>query len=463
MSRRLLLAGSGGASATIPDPLPGGGGGGTGGWPTAGDSTIASMRPTGRLLATLTVDPALPVTGTNKHTVGAAMDAAKLLQTADAQNSGLSFLGNLGPDYRVDIIIAPGEYDESVGTGEWINLVGATGDPADVVIFSNDNGGGVLHSFGATYVEGITFWSQDNGGGAASGPKYAWHITVSDGTSIAVNCVFLDENVSGGSGALGMDGGDGTYTLFYGCTITGASPPTITNLHGQLDPLEPLTVAFVNCTTNGNVGYSQLDTGVTDQLWVINTLNGGSPATPVTSGSVTVHTSGTWPVPVGGVSPHDLAYYYPSSVGSARTETIGSGDQAAFSPPVGRTYYVPLTVAQALNARWHGLVAAAAGGVCGVRMELRGYGATGPEATTTQGLGTLASGVNEVEFYYRATFYPGDAAKQIAYMAVSIDSGTPSLMGSLTAAVGAYYSDDGGTTIVPLTSGRVPVVRLRSA
>lgn len=460
MSRRLLVA-SGGVPTVIPDPPPGGTPPtGPTGWPATTDQVIASMRPTGRRLAALTVNPAAPITATNKHTIVAAMDQAKAIQATDAQNTGLAFLGNLGPDYRVDIIIAAGTYDEQVGTAGWVNLVGATGDPADVVIHNSGDSGGVIHSFGAIYMEGLTLWSQDNGGGTGTGPKYCWHIT-GGGTSIAANCILRSTN-TGSTGVSGMDGGGGTYTLFYGCDLTGAAPGVITNMHGANNPTEPLTIAWVDCTTNGEIGYSQLTSTMTDVLWSIDTTDAGSPAAITTSGSVTVHTTGTWPVPTGGVSPRDLAYHYPSAIGSAHTEIIGAEDQAAFSPPVGRVYYVPLTITQALNASWHGLVAAAAGGVCGVRMQLRGYGATGPEWEPTASLGTLVSGVNESQFYYRATFYPGDAAKEIAYMAVSIDSGAPSLMGSLTAAVGAYYSDDGGTTIQPVTSGRVPVVRLRS-
>jgi hypothetical protein len=46
---------------------------------------------------------------------------------------------------------------------------------------------------------------------------------------------------------------------------------------------------------------------------------------------------------------------------------------------------------------------------------------------------------------------------------VQATSGTPSLQGSLTQAAGAYYSDNGGTTITAVPGGtRVPVVRLRS-
>lgn len=457
-----MLFASGSASGGGPVDPPDEGGGGGSAYPATDDVVLLSMRPTGRRIASLTVDTSLAITSTNKHTISAAMDAAKNLQTANAQGSAVAFIGSIGPDYRVDIFIAPGTYTEEVGTGGWINLIGTGADPSEVVLTSAVTGGGTLHSYGPLYMENMTVVAQDNGGGSTSGPKYCWHLTIGGATTIAANCVFLNEN-SGSPAALGMDGGSGSYVLFYDCTIIGQAPPTITNMHGELNPTAPVTILWVDCTVNGNLGYSALDDyDVVDEMWVINTFNGGVPATPVSSGNVTVHTSGAWPVPVGGLSASDADYYLPSSVGTVHIETIGGGDQAAFSPPVGRIYYVPLAVASAINVFYSGIIAASAGGEVGVRPQLRQYGETGPEDADIGSLGTLVSGVNETLFYYRFTYYPGDAARDIAYMAVEIISGTPSLMGSLTAAVGAYYSDDGGTTILPVSAGRVPVVRLRS-
>lgn len=437
--------------------------GGLLGWPAAIDATAAALRPTSKPLATLTVNPAASPSSTNYTTIAAACTQATTLQNAAIQQTSLaagefSVYGSpQGPDYRVDIIISAGTYNETFGTGSWVALIGATGNPADVVITTSSNANdGTLHSFGPIYLEGLTLQSTGSGG-PATGTKYPWHITNSArGCSIAVN-VRLTELNTGGQGAIGMDGGEATTLLLYKCAITGISSGAVSNLHGASGNTLPVTTIIASCTMNGNIGYSELGSA-TDEFWFIGNT-GGSVGT--LTGSVNSHTTGTPPYPTKLLSALDVAYFRPGiQVGDV--QTFGDSDQAAFSPPSSRIYYVHVIPDRAIHRTHAGIVAASAGGVFGVRMARD----TIPPSSGSPGFnntGTLVVGANDALHSYFDTFYPGETGH--VWVKCGVVSGTPSVMGSLVMgnAAGSYYSDDGGTTrtLVPVGT-RVPVVRLVS-
>jgi hypothetical protein len=463
MSRYALLGGSRGGISGGPDPdpdpdpdpeVP------QTTYPTTADAIILAARPTGRTIATLTVDTRFDGSATNFHLIGDALTQAATLQDAAIQQGSLapgefSTLGSpRGPDYRVDIIVAAGTYTEELGAGSWVNLVGATGDPDDVVIQTNATGGGVFHPFGPLYVEGIRFNALTNGGAPDTGPKYPVHLTTGGpGAAVFVACKFISTN-PGGSGSFGMDGGGGLFVYFYDSDFS--APGGVMNLHGGTGNTTPVVVVWENCTNNGDFTYSE-DGSATDDVWLIGSTGGALD----TTGAVTEHTAGTPPRPAGALGALGQSYYYPEDITGPHpvTQTYGAGDQASFTPVANRVYYVRVTPTSAIHRTHMGVVAAAAGGVVGVRSVRR---ATPYPTGDTPGLGstgTLVVGANDVQSNFYDTYYPGESV----WVIVQATSGTPSLQGSLTQAAGAYYSDNGGTTITAVPGGtRVPVVRLRS-
>lgn len=451
--KAMLALKVGGTTPVVPDT----------GWPDALDATITALRPipTYQALTTLTVDPALPEVGVNFHTITAAMDKAGDIQDAAIQQTSLapgefSLYGDArGPEYRVDILVQPGDYEEAVGGKGWVALVGM-GAKGDVVIHSATTGGGTFHAFGPIYIENITFVSDDPGTGGMvdTGQKYPMHITVNGpGAFIAANCDFIVENESG-QWAVGMDAGPYVTTLFYKCGLTGLVDGTqCANLHSAEDVQGVITTMFVECTLSGDVVYSNLSDLSTDRTWDYNNTGGAV----LTEGTVTEHTSSDWPVPDRTLSDAAETYYLPVKTVPS-TQTYGVSGVAPFSPPDGRTYYVRVKTPAAIHRTHHGIVADDDGGVVGIRS---GRNSNPPEHQGTQSLGTVHDGINDIAFYYFDTFYPGDEI----FIQVDIVSGGPLLMGSLDWSDGSYYSDDDGATKSHCDPDNdpVPVIRLRSA
>jgi hypothetical protein len=256
-----------------------------------------------------------------------------------------------------------------------------------------------------------------------------------------------------------MDGGEGTSLTLYKCTLSSTVNASVTNVHGATGATVPVTVIFSNCVMDGDYGYTPLTTesGVVDELWAIG--NTGAGALTSSSGThLNVHTSGTPPYPANGLSTYQQGYYLPASAHTPHTQTFGAADQAAFSPPVGRSYYVHVVPTKSIHTTHAGVMAAANGGVVGVRRHRDAV----PPADVGTATVTLVTGENDVQASYYDTYYPGETAH--LWVQVDIVSGAPSLQGSLALASGSYYSDDGGTTISPVPGGtRVPVVVLKSA
>ena len=151
----------------------GGGGGGTPAawaWPTTADTTLTTLRPYGSPLTTRRVgtwaDHETP-------TDTALVDALVVAQTTI--NNTIPY-GQSGPQYHGDLLLAPGIHAGGQGAGGWRNIVGVTGNPADVTISSDSTAAdGVLHPYGASYIEGVTLKAGYNAG-ANTSPKYCAHI-----------------------------------------------------------------------------------------------------------------------------------------------------------------------------------------------------------------------------------------------------------------------------------------------
>lgn len=173
-----------------------------------------------------------------------------------------------GTEGRVLLILDAASYNEQVWLPSNVDIAGATGDPADVVIehicpegFSPLNTTG-----GPIWVGGVTCRLLEYPERAGSGVYSVHHHGGS--LSIFENVVFDGEN---STGSIGMDGDQGSATWLVGCEFrneAGRSDQT-TNMHGSPGNTQPLRLVYDNCITNGlNVNYSSLDTGAADEVYV---------------------------------------------------------------------------------------------------------------------------------------------------------------------------------------------------
>lgn len=422
--------------------------------PAARNATIASLRPAGRVVATYTASPT--DAAADYVTIGAAVEAAKAAQTAAGKQSSISWNGDgkdIGPDYRVDIVLGPGTYNEAVGMADWINLYGATGNPDDVIITSNAAGEGTVRTWGAAYFEGITIRSTEPASG--TGQKYPLHLTSGPRTTAVVDCKMVTTNtVATGSGAaIGQDGASGSYTLFYGCTITAVSTADwATNLHGAAGNTAPLDVVFVGCTANRPVVYDELASGQADKVyWIGGTANGltvkgAATVTTIdpgaTTGTVTatnVVSGSTWPAADGGVSSRDRAHFYPSKIGTAHDQKPVVTDAAPMTVTADRVYYVPVPISDAIHATHAGVEVTTAAGALNTHKSVQRGGTTPEPLFVNPAATTLTTGVFVEDFYHFKDFYPGDERVWVRLRF----SAAAGVMGSvnLPGAVPCYYED----------------------
>lgn len=296
--------------------LAAGTGGGTPGTPldqrpATDDTLLQSIRPNGRSIATLTVGP-----GKQYANIKDANTAAKTLQTARLAAEGQA---TLTPNYRVDVLVDPGTYVGEVVAGRFVAFY-ATGPGA--LLKQNAAATtpelGVLTTNGDTYWEGINITQDDEPD--TNRPKYPIH-AVNRGTSIYANCT-LTNNEPDVTTPFGMDGYDGGTTLLYGVTMG----PGGTNAHGWENTRIPQTMMYVKCASPSTVGWNALNNIAVDQLWVVESnvrgvvLAGTSSVAHIapsnTLGDLGVSLNGAsqdvnaaWPVPTGGLSAADRAFY----------------------------------------------------------------------------------------------------------------------------------------------------------
>lgn len=239
--------------------------------------------------------PVLPPAGT-----GAAVDGySEAMPTAAQYGARVAYVGaartyttiSAGITYaatlrtgtqRALVIVDPGSYTEQATTVPYVDLVGATADPADVVLHHPaPSGGSPLNTGGGpVYVGGITC-RLDAGTHGGSG-TYSWH---HHGSDVTILELVLFDSEAGTEAGFGMDGDTGSLTYLIDCAATAGS----TNLHGQLTNAEPLRFAVVRGTYALTFAYNDLESGKADELWLV----GVTATSWLTFGTgVIVHTDG---------------------------------------------------------------------------------------------------------------------------------------------------------------------------
>lgn len=493
MSRRIILAATRGGAVvpTDPDPDPDPGGDWTEGWPTTDDPILASLRPTG-------LEPVVVATGTPGDSVG------DLLTPMAATISGnlLTPYGAEGPRDHGVLFLPPGTYRGGFGTGNWLSIVGTTGNPEDVIIFSDtEDADGVVHPYGPLHMEGVTLkagFSET----LQKSPKYCAHIAGGFRTTFA-NVIFdasdARSGVFGSAGTVGCDGNVGAVVTFYRCTFIrqddlAGTENSAMNVHGGPAGVVPMSVAFIDCDmpNGGGFGGGGTSDGGHDELYVIGSTVGSlgigtsettdvwtdSDATvfnPASGGTVGVVTRGwtDWPQPApdsdAGLVPLWDSYFSPQILDTLGTtvERAVVTDAAPMTPVAGRTYYAPVPIRKGMWLNRYGLqVHSGAGALVTLIPE--------PDPGVTYGAiqrrnqpefldigtaaGPIGSGQWLVSYYYSWILYPGTDVTGGNRMWVKFRFDDPtgvSVDGSaeLPGLHDCYYSDDDGATLVKATAG----------
>ncbi|MGN8689478.1 hypothetical protein ACTND8_06185 [Atopobiaceae bacterium HCP3S3_F7] len=286
--------------------------------PVVDDPIVMAMRPDSRAIATLHVGP------TREHaTLTSAVAAAKQIQAARKTAEGAPFLT---PDYRVDIIMDPGHYDEPgpiTPIGPFIGVYAADVQKGTTSI----NREIVPHQF--VYWEGVDIHT----GAYMVDGKYCIHASNQRGTLVFARMSLTKVDPANPDTQLvtyGHDGGDWGFTVLYDATMTGG-----TNAHGWDFDVHPQTFCMIDVHGKGNAAWGGRNTP--DHFWLIDSscdvvdtkalggvhING----TDVRSGTISLNGSPLddrrdWPIPYGGLSPWARAHYgldYPTPPVDPRT------------------------------------------------------------------------------------------------------------------------------------------------
>ena len=301
--------------------------------PVVDDPLVMAMRPSGRRVGL--VRTALDGGG-DFTSLADAIAYGQSLQAAALAESGLA---TLTPNFRVDHLVDPGVHTPD-GSG-WDGSI-----PAFMGFYATDPTPGSTRvewglEGGGFYWEGIDVTAIDpTADPTAFDPKYPFHLHAGRSTTIITRCTLTNARLHGGGGdtPIGMDGLNGATLVMHDVALaTGA----YTNLHGELGTpapsWEPMDVVFSRCRfATGSLYHSTLYDPDQTEMWVVGCtadtagLKGDrsvlhlDPATVLarTTGSYAGHTKldgsaatgltdsrTDWPVPTGGLSARDRAYY----------------------------------------------------------------------------------------------------------------------------------------------------------
>lgn len=215
-------------------------------------------------------------------TIGAAIQAA----SAGGQGS------------RSLVLVHPGTYVEQVGASARVDIVGATGDPRDVVIEWDPDSYSPLNTWGGPlYVAGVT--ARLVGGPHTGSGIYSVHHK-GERVTIFEKCRFEGDATVPGS--IGADLGPGSVTWLIDCVIDGTingPGPGILNMHGWPVNDAPWRVVWLRCQVlNVKISANSNGSGRQDELWVVDcdapAIIGDMPAGVLyTDGSVPIDPSTT--------------------------------------------------------------------------------------------------------------------------------------------------------------------------
>ncbi len=236
-----------------------------------------------------TGDPAIPGYSTAMPTAatygarvfhaGAGQPYASIVA---AKTAAVAARAGLPGSARSLIVVHPGDYDETVAIGPYVDLAGATANPADVHIHNaNLNGGSPIWASGPTFIGGVTVRLDPVPEGQTrqgTGIYDGFHLSNQAMSLVLEKCVM---------GSAGADFAGFGRAYFIECAFLA---PGQMNLHGWPVNAGPVLVAFVDCTAAAGVklSYNTFNSPHPDEVWIVGTV---APGWSVEGANATVRVS----------------------------------------------------------------------------------------------------------------------------------------------------------------------------
>lgn len=232
--------------------------------PPAADPIVALMRPQDRCIGQITVSKDGTGDYTTVHEANAAAtalkEAARSAETAPVQSFST-------PNYRVDIIIAPGVYEEDYITDfNCVAFYAADGGHSTVEIRGPlhrlPGNPSVFEPSGFVYCEGIHI--KTNATQGDDGYKYPLHL------GNVKTFVFTRGTLTTSAGsAIGSDLGSHVLAILHDVILNGSTNQHGWDLTGQPFPMVAVYSKVTQTTAGGNLGLGGVD-GRVDELWVVD-------------------------------------------------------------------------------------------------------------------------------------------------------------------------------------------------
>lgn len=277
--------------------------------PVIADPVVMQMRPNSRCIATLHVGP-----GREYPTLLSTTAAVAEIQEQRRRAEGTPYLT---PDYRVDILVDPGVYeDDWIETQRFLAVYAADGQRGSVILRGPD---ARWDPEGVSYMEGVTIETTTPTDGTY-GSKYPVHLGAKQTHIFTRGSLIANNTAALGSGSsIGTDGQDGGFVVLHDMTLVGS-----TNQHGwELAKMTvPMTLVYSKVDCNGAIGYGALSDERADEVWFVDCSAqhiGTSGAQVISHIARTTYvatgfegvtdTRDDWPIPIGGLSARDRAHY----------------------------------------------------------------------------------------------------------------------------------------------------------
>ena len=438
------------------------------------------------------VNPSAPSgtqTGSLNYTTISAAIAA-----ANADNTFGNGYDN-GPETRRLILVDPGTYTEQVNVPHFVDIVGSSGNRADVVI--NYTGAGATISCGGitTYLAHLTV---TQGGTSSGGGIYPLHDDALPGANgntpfapqslVVNNCTFTSNNPNRTS-AMGIGMPGRSNYLFVNCTFNSYPTPTTGGptliLHNTASQRFSSAAVFVNCIADAKGGttplvVTDLGSGQPDRIsWVGGsaittgpnqvqlTNSAGStlqlaldPAvfttavTGATTASAVTYTASLASVGVGG-NPQEIdSFYYPSRIRQSLVITPQCDISGFSTLTADRIYYIPVPIPAAVNVKdVLASVGTIGGGFASGLYYDDGSGKPAAYMTRSPGRLTVAAGLNTSPGLFVRTVFPGTG---VIWIGIATESSTATYLSSnyLSTMRTVYYQDltPGSWTQLPTTA-----------
>lgn len=374
-----------------------------------------------------------------------------------------------GPETRRLILVDPGTYTEQVNIPHFVDIVGSSGNRADVTI--NYTGAGATISCGGitTYLAHLTV---TQGGTSSGGGIYPLHDDALPGAngntpfapqSLVVYDCSLTSNNPNRTSAMGIGMPGRSNYLFVNCTFNSYPTPSTGGptliLHNTAAQRFSAAAVFVNCIADAKgsttplvvtdlgsgqpdriswVGGSAITTG-SNQVSLTNSAGSTlqlaldptvftTAVTGATTASAVTYTKSLASVGIGGNTKDIDSFYYPSRIRQSLVLTPQCDISGFSTLTPDRVYYIPVEITAAVNVKdVLASVSTIGGGFATGLYYDDGTGRPANYMTRSPGRTTVAAGLNTSPGLFTRTVYPGTG---VIWIGIATESATATYLAS---------------------------------